>query len=206
MKGRAVTKSVKYPGKLGKPLTHSESNALALEAMRGARGLKALTASLSESADRRNYELLSELLDHYGIPRDDERKWFLLALEFAKAHVPAFRSQKRRGRPPKFKKGQSLADFMNGVSPRRTGKPGRKKEYTDALYHGLLEDVQKTCKAHGFKGRSAIKKALTKIISDYASGENLSVSKEIHRYLKYFLNRYYEAKSKFPEIGKKLPR
>jgi hypothetical protein len=46
-------------------------------------------------------ENLLSLMDHYGIDRDHQDGWCLLAFALARDHVPAFRPPPRKGRPKK---------------------------------------------------------------------------------------------------------
>lgn len=194
-----TAKSVKYPGKLGKPITVRESGAAVAEAMLGAQGggLEAGIAAINEWEAGREVALLYALLDHYGIAPDDELKWFRLAQKLAFAHVPAFRFASRVGRPRKLKPFARLSDLL----PRSKGKPGRKRKYTDGRYRGLLKIVRETCAERGLKGRGAVTKALKQCLSEIAYRGNESVTKVLTRDLSFWQKRYSEAKKRFPEIA-----
>ena len=189
-----TAKSVKYPGKLGRPIT-----------IAAAVGAAALSAPLDDESAiykwlaRREVELLFDLLDHYGIARDDELKWFRLAHKLAAAHVPAFQLRERKlGRPRKDMNIRSLADLL----PKPKGKPGRKRKWSDQDYQGLVRGVRELCAARGFRGRGAIRKALTEWISVDARKGNESETKALQRDLPYFQKRYSEGKKKFPELAR----
>jgi len=194
-------KTVKYTGRLGKPMLRSELDAVSAAALTPARGLGAHDAAIAKWLANREHALLLELLTYYNIAPDDNLKWFQLAQKLASAHVPAFRFASRVGRPRKIKKAQSLADILDSIQPKPKGKLGRKQKYTEGHYRQLLKSVREVCLAEGFKGHGAVTKALTKLISDDARRNGLSVSQEIRKTLNFFRRRYSEAKKKFPELA-----
>jgi hypothetical protein len=51
---------------------------------------------ISRSADR--VQNLKALMDHFGIDHGDHKKWYLLALGLANAHVRDFKPELKRGR------------------------------------------------------------------------------------------------------------
>jgi len=196
-------KSVKYPGKLGKPIAVRDSEAAVMDAMLGVQdgGLTACIAAIDELRRERDEVLLLALLDHYDIARDDKQRWFQLAHKLARAHVPAFRSALRVGRPRKFKNGMSLAEFLGAPQPRRKGKAGRKREWTDEKYRKLAIHVRDWCVRLDLKGRGAAKKALTEWLKSHARKHNESERETIRDNLKNLQKRHSEAKKKFPELA-----
>lgn len=196
-----TTKSVKYPGKLGRPIAERESGPAILNAMLGAQGggPKASLAAAELWQFRREVALLFALLGHYGIAPDDELRWFQLARKLASAHVPAFRFASRIGRPRKY--GGGLAGYLVGLRSLHKGKPGRKRKYTDEHYRKLLKIVRETSAEKKFAGRGAVTKALKQILSEIAYRGSESVTRVWARDLPFWQKQYSEAKKRFPEMA-----
>ncbi len=198
-----ATKNVKYPGKLGKPITARDIQAEVREASAATPSgdAEAVTAAVHERLRRREIYLLFDLMDHFEIARDDLNRWYFLAHKLASSHVPAFRYGSRVGRPPKSEyesRGHTLAALLMKGSKR---KPGPKRKFTDAICRGLLSEVREISLRNGFKGRGAVTKALTEMLTIDARERGKSVSTAILEKLDYFQKRYSDAKKRFPELA-----
>lgn len=188
-----MTKRIRYAGALGRPIPQRESFAAALRA-------KEIPSAWDDWLTDKQVKGLFALLDHYHIPRQDQNRWFLLAFRLGQDHVPGLRVAKGRdpGRP---RKPMTLADIAKFGAK---GKPGRKRKNTPEYYRKFLVAVARTCEANGWRGRGAGKRALEKIIRDYARKAGVSETKELATNLGYFQKRLSEAKKQFPEIAEKF--
>ncbi len=81
-----------YSGKLAEPLPE-----LTLEEFLGYR--------VSDETKGLMHEKMALLLDHFGISKDSDDRWFSLALSLAIRHVPGFRyhSPKKRSKQAKWR-------------------------------------------------------------------------------------------------------
>jgi len=191
-----ATKNVKYPGNLGKRPTIGELNvadAAALLDMRYSTMSAARIAGREWEQDR-IANLLTDLLDHYKIPLDNNR-WFSLALRLARKHVPAFQDAAYVGRPKKLKPFRNLADLANQyANPPIKRKPGRPKRWTDEIRRQIVDDVNRTCEKEGLKGRGRVKRALEILL------KRAPLSRRQY-WLKRLQKIYSDAQKQIPEMA-----
>ena len=86
-----TARTVKYPGRLGRPMSekefHAERTASSAEGMVAKFGMRATLNWI----DQRELELLIELMEYYRIHPSDPNCSLSLAVSLARDHVPAFR-------------------------------------------------------------------------------------------------------------------
>lgn len=72
-------------------------------------------------------EKLPLLLDHFGISKNDQERWYKLALCLAVAHVPGFQEKLRRkgGRPPAMTSAEEAKLYANYCELRKSGQSDR---------------------------------------------------------------------------------
>ena len=171
----------KYPGRLGKPTRKNAIVGLLFQ-----RGSKAMTEHEADT--------LNALCDHYGIDAADTDRWFFLALDLAREHVPAMQITSAKGAGAPRKKRRFLQ-----TEKRKVGAP---KRVPDEQHTNLLLWVNETIRREQLSGRGAIKKALVIALRDIARTESKSPAWAMDNLVRW-QQRYRYAAKQFPELAYK---